>query len=237
MSLHVTSCLMKVRESITDSSTTIVNKPWSGVHAVLFRLVEWWLASCRFTVVEKDAIRPLFEPGHPAIGTLWHASLIYTLFCFRRHPGVIMVSGSSDGEWVARSLNSWGQIPVRGSRHKGGLPAIKEMAGIMRQQGCNAGIVADGSKGPARIAQKGAVVLARETGVPMVPTGLAARPAFRFNSWDRTILPFPGSKVVMVYGRPISVPPDARGVRIEEFRRNLEDSLNEATRLAEEIIG
>jgi len=188
-------------------------------------------------MVEKDAIRPLFEPAHPAIATLWHASLIYSLFYFRHYPGVMMVSGSSDGEWVARSLNSWGQIPIRGSRHKGGLRAIKEMAGIMRQQGCSAGIVADGSKGPARIAQKGAVVLARETGAPMVPTGLAARPAFRFNSWDRTILPFPGSKVVIVCGQPISVPPDARGVRIEEFRRNLEDSLNESTRLAEEIIG
>ncbi|MBW2163574.1 MAG: lysophospholipid acyltransferase family protein [Deltaproteobacteria bacterium] len=228
---------MKVRESITDFSTTIVNKSYSGIHAVLFRLVELWLASCRFTVVGKDAIRPLLEAGHPIIATLWHASLIYSLFCFRHHPGVIMVSGSSDGEWVARFLNSWGQIPVRGSRHKGGLLAIKKMTRIMRQQGCNAGIVADGSQGPARIAQKGAVVLARETGVPVLPTGLAARPAFRFNSWDRTILPFPGSKVVMVYGRPISVPPDTRGVRIEEFRKNLEDSLNESTRIAEEIIG
>jgi lysophospholipid acyltransferase (LPLAT)-like uncharacterized protein len=228
---------MKVRESITDPSTTIVNKPWSGVHAVLFRLAELWLASCRFTVVEQDAIRPLLEPGYPAIIALWHASLIYTLFCFRHHPAVIMVSGSSDGEWVARSLNSWGQIPMRGSKHKGGLRTVKEMARIMRQQGCNAGIVADGSKGPARIAQKGAVVLAKETGAPMVPTGFAAKPAFRFNSWDRTILPFPGSKVVMVYGQPISVPPDARGIQIEESRKNLEDSLNEATRLAKEIIG
>ena len=148
-----------------------------------------------------------------------------------------MVSGSSDGEWAARSLSSWGQIPIRGSRHKGGLLAIKEMARIMRQQGCKAGIVADGSKGPARIAQKGAIILARETGAPVVPTGFAARPAFKFNSWDRMILPLPGSKVVIVFGRPISVPPDARGIRIEEFRRNLEDSLNESTGIAEEIIG
>ena len=228
---------MKARESIVDDPSIIVNKPWSGLHAVLFRLVELWLASCRFTVVGKDTIRPLLEPGHPAIITLWHANLIYTLFCFRRYPAVAMVSGSSDGKWVARSLISWGQIPIRGSRHKGGLLAIKEMTRIMRQQGCIAGIVADGSKGPARIAQKGAVVLARETGVPVVPTGFAARPAFRFNSWDRTILPFPGSKAVMAYGKPISVPPDARGIRIEEFRRNLENSLNEATRLAEKVIG
>lgn len=147
-----------------------------------------------------------------------------------------MVSGSNDGEWVARFLRVRGQIPIRGSKHKGGLLAIKNMAEIMRQQGCNAGIVADGSQGPASRAQKGAVVLARETGAPIVPTGFAARPAYRFNSWDRTILPFPGSKVVMVFGQPIKVPPDARGVFIEEFRRNLEDSLNESTRIAEETI-
>jgi hypothetical protein len=40
----------------------------------------------------------------------------------------------------------------------------------------------------------------------------------------------------MVFGQPIKVPPDARGVFIEEFRRNLEDSLNESTRIAEETI-
>ncbi len=148
-----------------------------------------------------------------------------------------MVSGSSDGEWAARCVMNWGQIPVRGSRHKGGLRAIREMAGIMRQQRCNAGIVADGSRGPAHVAQKGAVVLSRDTGVPMVPTGLAARPAFRFNSWDRTILPYPGSRVVLVHRPPISVPPDARGIQIEECRRDLENSLNEATRQAEDILG
>lgn len=188
-------------------------------------------------MVKPDAVKLLFESGRPFIATLWHTSLIYSLFYFRHSPAVLMVSDSSDGEWVARSLNSWGQIPIRGSRHKGGLRAIREMARIMRQQGCSAGIVADGSKGPARIAQKGAVVLARETGAPMVPTGLAARPAYRFNSWDRTILPFPGSKVVIVCGQPISVPPDARGIQVEEFRKNLEDSMNESTRIAEEITG
>jgi hypothetical protein len=227
---------MKVPEAIKDFSNTISDKPCSGLHVLLFRLLELWLTSCRFTMVGRDALRPLFESGHPAIGALWHASLIYTLFYFRRYPGVIMVSGSNDGEWVARFLRVRGQIPIRGSKHKGGLLAIKNMAEIMRQQGCNAGIVADGSQGPASRAQKGAVVLARETGAPIVPTGFAARPAYRFNSWDRTILPFPGSKVVMVFGQPIKVPPDARGVFIEEFRRNLEDSLNESTRIAEETI-
>jgi len=186
--------------------------------------------------VGDTATRPLFEPGHPAIVALWHCSLIYTLFHFRHNPGVIMVSGSRDGEWVAGYLARWGQIPVRGSRHKGGLEAIREMARMVMEERCNAGIVADGSKGPARIAQKGAVILARETALPIVPTGVAARPAYRFHSWDRTLMPYPRARVAMVYGTPMTVPQDVRGPVVEEYRKGLENALNAASQAAEEML-
>lgn len=147
-----------------------------------------------------------------------------------------MVSGSKDGEWVARALRRWGQVPVRGSRHKGGIAAIRKMASLMVEQGYNAGIVADGSKGPAMVAQKGPVVLARETGAPIIPVGFAARPAYRFGSWDRTILPMPFSRVSVVYGDAIRVPKGARGAEIEALRMRLQEALNTATARAEDAL-
>lgn len=202
----------------------------------LVRSVEAWMGTCRLRVVGRDRVGDLFTPGRPGIVALWHFSLVYILYHFRKVRGLIMVSGSRDGDWVARAVRAWGQVPVRGSRHKGGLAAIRGMAEAMRRHRYGAGIVADGSRGPARVAQKGAVVLARDTGVPMVPVGFAARPAWRFNSWDRLVLPVPGARVVVAYGAPIHVPAGARGGTIEAYRNRLETDLNGATAEAEAAL-
>lgn len=227
---------MTISESSIDKASIKDGMKVPFFHRGFLRFIELWLGTCRSNIVGKEKIYPLLEPGNPAVIALWHFSIIYTLFHFRKQKGVIMVSGSKDGEWVARSVACWGQIPVRGSKHKGGLLAIREMTRIMKERCCHAGIVADGSKGPALKAQKGAVVLARDTGVPIVPTGLAARPAIRFNSWDRTLLPLPGSRVVFVYESPVKVPAKARGREIEDYRKLLEKRLNQATRTAEQIL-
>jgi len=193
------------------------------------KLVELWLSSCRLTTdLHPDSVS-LMQEKRQVIVALWHSSLVYSLFHFRRFPAAIMVSASPDGEWVARALRLWGQYPVRGSKLKGGLLAIRKMTKILKAQKINAGIVADGSKGPPCIAQKGAVVLARDTGLPIIPIGVGAKPAYYFNSWDRLMLPLPFSKVGLVYGPPLFVAADARGAQIELARLQLEKELNKAS--------
>ncbi len=206
-------------------------------YVLALKPLELWLASCRLVVRGDEYFRSLREKGRPAIIALWHSGLIYTLFHFRKYPGAIMISPSSDGDWVAKAVAAWGQIPVRGSRHKGGLQAIKKLSEIVKKRRANVGIVADGSRGPAMKAQKGAVVLARLTGIPIIPTGFAARYAIYFNSWDKMVLPYPGSRVSMIYGEPMFIEPDSKGMMIEKARRELEERLNDASRNARHVLG
>ncbi|NPA95658.1 MAG: lysophospholipid acyltransferase family protein [Thermodesulfobacteria bacterium] len=202
----------------------------------LLKFIELWLSSCRLTLDGHPDSLKLFRDGRQVIGALWHSSLIYCLYHFRNHPAAIMVSPSSDGEWVARALRLWGQYPVRGSRLKGGLAAIRQLTEVLKKERLNAGIVADGSQGPACVAQKGAVVLARDTGLPIIPLGVAARPAYHFSSWDRLMLPLPFSSVVMFYGQPIYVAPGTRGQQLEKERIRLERALNQSTQRARDIL-
>ncbi len=234
--LYVTSCHMEVREPccIHPEDTKIRPIPW--FEKFIFTVTDLWLSSCRPVIIGNDKAKAVLESGRPFIIGLWHFSLLYTLFHFRKYPGVIMVSGSHDGDWVAHYIMRWRQIPIRGSRHKGGMKAIRDMAEAMRTQCIGAGIVADGSRGPARIAQKGAIILARDTGTPVLPTGFSARPALRFKSWDKTMLPWPYSRVAMAYEEPFYVPKDARGQTLEIYRRHFEDSLNRATANAEAAL-
>jgi lysophospholipid acyltransferase (LPLAT)-like uncharacterized protein len=202
----------------------------------LFRLASLWLASIRVRIVGRDAIWPLLEPGHPVIDVTWHCNVLYAPFHHRGRGLAVMVSGSADGEWMAKYVRTCGHQPFRGSRHKGGIKAVMDMAEVMKARACGAGMIADGSRGPALVAQKGPVVLARETGIPLLPTGFAARPAQRLNSWDRTVLPYPWARAVVVYGTPIQVPQNARGPEVERLRVALEKGLKEADHRAEELL-
>ncbi len=221
---------MKVREDKSkDLKLNLLIPMLSG-------LLKCWGSSIRMKVYGKEIIEKYVIEDSPSIISFWHFGLIQLCCYFRRlPPTVVMISGSKDGEIAARIAKRWGHIPVRGSKMKGGLNALREMKKLM-QQGHNAAIVVDGSRGPARIAQKGVIVLSRETNAPIVPIGIAAKPVLRFNSWDRMILPLPGSRCVIVCEKPFIVPKHVRGKELESFRLKIENRLNSACMLAENYL-
>jgi lysophospholipid acyltransferase (LPLAT)-like uncharacterized protein len=119
---------------------------------------------------------------------------------------------------------------------KGGAEALKKIIETLDDRKKHAGIVADGSRGPACKAQKGAIILARETGMPIITSSFFAKKFIRLKNWDRTIIPLPFTKVVMVYGDPIYVPKDIKGSGIEFYRKKMEDTLNNNKKIAEEFF-
>ncbi len=233
---------MNVRGAETYNDT---EPGWKDVHDAPLKLraalkaVELYLGTCRPVIVRSRCAASMLasESTRKPIVALWHSSLVYMLYHSRHYTGAVMTSPSKDGEWIARAVRLWGQHAVRGSRFKGGLSAIRHIARLMKERNYSAGIVADGSRGPANVAQLGAVILARETGCPIFPTGFAASRAIYFNSWDRLILPLPFSRVCVVYNEAITVPADARGKKIEYYRKRLENALNSATKQARIRVG
>ena len=147
-----------------------------------------------------------------------------------------MVSRSRDGEWAAQVVKRLGYQCFRGSPGKGGSAALKQLISAIKSAR-GGGFIADGSQGPARIAQKGILLLSRYAGAPLVPVSVAANPCWRFRSWDRTLLAKPFSHVALAMGRPLLVEKDASADRIEELRKELEDELNRLTMEAERAVG
>jgi lysophospholipid acyltransferase (LPLAT)-like uncharacterized protein len=194
---------------------------------LLFRFLSGILFStCRVERRGYEYFLQYVDSVSPFIAAFWHYGAIYIVHQARDLPYVAMVSPSRDGEYISRILQSKGFATVRGSRSKGGIGALK---GLMRQirKGKTGVLVADGSQGPARKAQPGAVMLARHTGVPIVPLGWAASHYWTFNSWDKTALPKPFSRIEITYGEPLHVPQDADAEQLEEYRLELEKRLND----------
>jgi lysophospholipid acyltransferase (LPLAT)-like uncharacterized protein len=114
---------------------------------------------------------------------------------------------------------------LMGSRLKGGVQTLRQMGEWFRR-GHSCGMIADGSRGPARIAQKGVLYLARETQAPILPVAVAARRKLTFNTWDRFELPLPFSRLALLVGEPLWVRRQDRGPAQERLRLELEARLN-----------
>ena len=67
------------------------------------------------------------------------------------------------------------------------------------------------------------------SGAPIIPVTYSAKRKKVFKSWDRFILPYPFTEVVVIYGEPLYLPRDATPDIVEEKRKDLEDRLNKIT--------
>jgi lysophospholipid acyltransferase (LPLAT)-like uncharacterized protein len=94
-------------------------------------------------------------------------------------------------------------------------------------------MVPDGPRGPARRLHAGIVALAAATGAPIVPVGIAARPARRLHSWDRFMIPIPFARCAVVFGGLVEV---KRHDDREEARARVERALEDATDAADALV-
>ena len=81
--------------------------------------------------------------------------------------------------------------------------------------------------------QEGVIHLAMLTGAPILPVTYGAERAVFLKSWDRFMIPWPFSRVVVIYGDPVYVRRDLTEDQLEEKRLELEQRLNEITKRAD----
>jgi len=59
----------------------------------------------------------------------------------------------------------------------------------------------------------------------------------RLNNWDRTTINLPFGRGALVGIKEIHVPPDADAATMEKLRLDVEETLNEASRIAYTMVG
>lgn len=198
---------------------------------VLIRCFAWGVArTWRVEVVGDHHVAGLRESRIPVIFAVWHARLLPPLW-HRRGEGItLLVSQHADGGHLAGAASRWGYEVVRGSASRGGVGGLLAVVRALRRGG-DVAFTPDGPRGPARKAKPGTVSAARLGGAPIVPVGAAASAEWRLRSWDRFAVPRPFSRVRVVYGAPLEVPPD-REMEAAALSR-LEQALEHAQRVAE----
>ena len=166
----------------------------------------------------------ILASGRQPVMAFWHGRILPATYYFRRRGIVVITSENFDGEWIARIIERFGFGTARGSSSRGGLKAMLQLVREMGN-GRPAGFTLDGPRGPARVAQPGAIWLARATGNPVLPFHLEAASHWTTHSWDRTQIPKPFSTVALVIGEPMEVPANAADQQLETVRQALEKRL------------
>jgi len=207
-----------------------------NVGTVVFRL---WFATCRITLEGEDIYRKYTRSPIPAVVGTWHRGAIFLVWFFRRLKPMIMFSRSNDGELIAGFAEKLGVIPVRGSSSRGGGQALRTMVKFLGGDGSRlAATVLDGPRGPRFVAKKGLLFLARIGNAPLVPVAVSAWPAITLKkSWDRTMIPLPFSRVIVMIGNPIHIPSDIDSHGLEGIRVTVDNTLKEMVRQADAATG
>ncbi len=192
--------------------------------------------SCKISIIGADQIDHLAAgEGIAGVVAFWHCCFPGVAYFFRDCNFLTVISESRDGDLAAGMVESLGYRAFRGSPGKGGARAIARFIAAFRKSPAG-GFVADGSQGPARVAQKGPVAVSLHSGVPIYPVGMAAYPCWRLPSWDQTIIAKPFSEVVVAIGAPIMVERGSTPQMLEDYRVQLEEAINALCELAEDAV-
>jgi lysophospholipid acyltransferase (LPLAT)-like uncharacterized protein len=176
----------------------------------------------------------VLRSGHQPIMAFWHGRILSATLFFRNRGIVVITSANFDGEWIARIIERFGYGTARGSSSRGGARALVQLKKLMAE-GKPTAFTMDGPRGPARVAQPGAVFLAKITGNPIVPFHIEAEHAWTAKSWDRTQAPKPWSRVGIAIGEPFHVPGDVDDAGLEAHRVELERRLATLERRAAQL--
>jgi lysophospholipid acyltransferase (LPLAT)-like uncharacterized protein len=175
------------------------------------------------------------DSGLRPIMAFWHGRILPATVYFRRRGIVVITSENFDGEWIAGIIERFGYSTARGSTSRGAVKALVQLKRDMAA-GRPAAFTLDGPRGPAKVAQAGAIWLAKATGNPIVPFHIEADRYWSANSWDRTQIPKPWSTVAIAIGEPMRVPPDADADALEKERVELERRLSELETRARALL-
>ena len=166
----------------------------------------------------------VIRSGRQPIMAFWHGRILPATHYFRRRNIVVITSENFDGEWIAGIIERFGYGTARGSTSRGAKRALLQLRREMAA-GKPAAFTVDGPRGPARVAQPGAVWLAKATGNPILPFHIEADRYWTARSWDRTQIPKPYARASIAIGEPIAVAADAGDDDIERARALLEARL------------
>jgi hypothetical protein len=184
---------------------------WRIVAAIGVFLIKMFWRTCRVVrVVGDEHTEQALKSTPSVIPVYWHQ---HQLFCAKylleQQPRGLklgfLISPSVDGDIGVMVVTKFGGHSIRGSASHTGARALRDYYDALVKQGVSPSITPDGPKGPRFVFKPGAILLSQMSQRPMLPLAYAASRAWLI-AWDKFVIPWPFSKIVIAVGPPRQVP-------------------------------
>ena len=188
--------------------------------------------SIRWEYLVQNEKSNIFNDNKEYIFCCWHNKLFLGPHLLPRNRVInALQSSHSDGMVTSLAFKYLGMNVILGSSKKGGMQAFRKMVKCIKL-GESVAITPDGPKGPKEKVKEGIIKLAQITETSIIPLVWTTNKFKLINSWDNFVLPYPFSKGVYSFGKPIYVKKQINEYELETARQNLE---NEIKRLTKEV--
>jgi lysophospholipid acyltransferase (LPLAT)-like uncharacterized protein len=199
---------------------------WRIVAGIGVGLIKAFWATCRVVrVVGDEHTAGALATAPSLIPVYWHQ---HQLFCAKylleqSSRGLklgFLISPSVDGEIGVMIVSRFGGHVIRGSATHTGARALRDYYDALVKQGISPAITPDGPKGPRFVFKPGAILLSQMSQRPILPMAFAASRATLFQ-WDKFVLPWPFSRIVIAVGTPRQVPRTLQPAALESIQKEL----------------
>jgi lysophospholipid acyltransferase (LPLAT)-like uncharacterized protein len=162
----------------------------------------------------------------PLIVAMWHGDLLMQPLNYKtfRPKGEIkvIVSEHSDGKTIKKVVQYLGVGALSGSSTRGGAKALIGAIKTLRQ-GIDVAITPDGPRGPIYSIADGIVILSQKTNTNIVALSSIPTKYWKFNSWDKFVVPKPFGRIDFFVSKPFSI----EGLSIDEAKEKIKIYLDQ----------
>lgn len=191
--------------------------------ALTVLLLELLWRSGRIRIVGEQHLQDLITEHGAVVPVCWHQHLLLCAryLAARRVKGMrigFLISPSLDGEAPSMLARVYGGEVIRGSGTYTGPQAVRALYKQIKGDKLSPLITPDGPRGPRFEFKGGALTVAQLCSVPVVPLAYAAKPARVLGTWDKFVLPFPFSRIVIAVGEAFVPPRRAKPAEMEAMQ-------------------
>ena len=201
-----------------------------------YAMLAWRTA--RFQVKGQEYVTQVHESGRSLLLAAWHGMTMMFTGYLAAHEDLrkflVVVPDDPRGAvlsiWVERMKGT----PFTISMEANSMVAGRRLLALIRQmkQGKHLYLNPDGPYGPSHEPKRGVAFIARKSGALIIPSAAYTDTCYRVPRWDRYVVPLPYSRISIVMGEPLEIPPKAD---LELARTAIRERLNQVEREAEEL--
>ncbi|MFT5008503.1 MAG: lysophospholipid acyltransferase (LPLAT)-like uncharacterized protein [Reinekea sp.] len=189
----------------------------------------------RIRIVDRRFYDDPYKSDKPTFLYFWHGKYVPILPLLQGYRGCVISSESDRGDAIATICRRFGfgslLIPDLATRQS------MQTLFIRVRQELTVGTAADGPLGPKHQVKGGIVWIASKMNAAIIPISVASNHKFVFSKrWDALEIPLPFSQVTLLFGTPVSVPPDLNSMQLEQWRLQLEQDLLAVDRRVERVV-